>query len=305
MPAEDSGHGEALARQARAYSDGSPLDEIHYLECKLILNADRFTSARSFQEYGALVRRAAHQTGVGFFTKDAERSRPRLREILFVDTPDFRFYNNAFILRRRIAYEDGFPVGDPEIVFKYRHPDLQKAAELDMRPRIAADYRIKFKAEALPLRDKLGGYRLLYSHNVQFRLRPTMQGDLTSMGTLAQVFPALEALKTSDAERVKVVNKAIVEEVLQDLGSLDFGKGVITDSNASLWRTRGEHRSLVGEFAFQCKFRRKDQQHEAAMHRCKQFFIALQEIGGDWVSLGTTKTGAVYRLGGNPPQTHE
>jgi putative SOS response-associated peptidase YedK len=29
---------------------------------------------------------------------------------------------------------DGFAVGDPEIVFKFPHPDLQKAAEMDGRP---------------------------------------------------------------------------------------------------------------------------------------------------------------------------
>ena len=36
------------------YSDGHPLDEVQYLECKLILKPDRFTSAHVFQEYGAL-----------------------------------------------------------------------------------------------------------------------------------------------------------------------------------------------------------------------------------------------------------
>jgi hypothetical protein len=25
----------------------------------------------------------------------------------------------------------------------------------------------------------------------------------------------------------------------------------------------------------------------------------------DWIALGTTKTGMVYRLKGNPPQSHE
>ena len=83
----------------------------------------------------------------------------QIREVLFLDTEDFRLYNNAFILRRRIPYEDGFPVGDPEIVFKFRHPDMQKAAETDVRPQIFGDYRIKFKAEALPLKDGLGGIR--------------------------------------------------------------------------------------------------------------------------------------------------
>ena len=86
--------------------------------------------------------------------------KPAIREVVFLDTSDFRLYNRAFILRQRVLYESGFPAGEPEIVFKFRHPDLQRAAALDVRPNIAGNYRIKFKAEALPLKDQVGGYRL-------------------------------------------------------------------------------------------------------------------------------------------------
>jgi len=287
------------------YSEGSPLDEIRYLECKLILKPNRFTCVRDFRDYGAIVHRAASECDVGFSSKHTLQLRPRIREVLFLDTADFRFYNNAFILRRRITYEDGFPVGDPEIVFKFRHPDLEKAAAVDVRPTIPGSYQIKFKAEVLPLRDELGGYRLLYSHNAQFGLSQAPEGDQTSMAAVARMFPALEALKRSDTERVELVNQAIVEEVLQDLGTLDFGRGVMADCDAALWRTRGEHKSLIGEFSFQCKFKRGNELHEKAIERCRQFFVALQRIGPDWVSLGTTKTATVYRLKGNPPQAHE
>ena len=206
------------------YSDGHPLDEVQYLECKLILKPDRFTAAKVFFEYGDLVARTAKKFGIDFITQGVVL-KPRIREVLFLDTADFRLYNHAFILRRRIRYKDGFPAGDPEIVFKFRHPDMQKAAELDVRPNIAGYYRIKFKAETLPLKDQVGGYRNLFSHNAQFPLSQAPEGDRTSMRTLARVFPALEALKTSDTDRVELVNETIVEEVLQDLGELDFGRG--------------------------------------------------------------------------------
>jgi hypothetical protein len=286
------------------YSDGSPLDGVQYLECKLILKPDRFTAARVFFEYGKLVARTAKEFGIDFINKGVVL-KPQIREVLFLDTADFRLYNHAYILRRRIAYEDGFPVEDPEFVFKFRHPDMQKAAELDVRPNIAGNYRIKFKSEALPLKHQVGGYRLLFSHNVQFPLSQAPDGDLTSMGTLARVFPALAALKTSDTDRVELVNQIIVEEVLQDLGVLDFGKGVTADSNIAIWRERATHHLLCGEFAFQAKFKRRDELHEKAMERARQFFVALQQSGRDWLSLGTTKTGLVYRLKGNPPQSHE
>jgi hypothetical protein len=285
------------------YSDGHPLDEVQYLECKLILKPDRFTAAKVFLDYGKLVAKTAKVFGVGF-TKGVVL-KPAIREVVFLDTADFRLYKNAFILRRRIAYESGFPAGEPEIVFKFRHEDIQKAAALDVRPKFAGNYRIKFKAEALPLRDQVGGYRLLYSHNAQFPLSQAPEGDRESMGTLARVFPALEALETPDTNRVELVNQTIVEEVLQDLGVLDFGKGITADSNVSIWRERGTHHPLCGEFAFQAKFKRRDEIHEKAINRCQQFFVALQQSGRDWLFLGTTKTGLVYRLKGNPPQSHE
>ncbi len=231
--------------------------------------------------------------------------KPELREVLFLNTSDFRLYNHAFILRRRIKYDDGFPTGYPEIVFKFRHPDLGTAAALDVRPKIAGGYRIKFKAEALPLKNQVGGYRLLYSHNVQFGLSQAPEEDRTSMATLADIFPALGLLKTTDTEHVELVNQTIVEEVLQDLGVLDFGKGVTAETNVAIWRERGTHHPLCGEFAFQAKFKRREELHDKAMERCRQFFVELQQTGRDWLSLGTTKTGLVYRLKGNPPQAHE
>ena len=186
-----------------SYADGAPLDRVQYLEAKLILKPDRFTSVQTFRDFGKIVQRTAKKLGVGFIEDREAGLRPEIREIIFGDTPDFRLYNNAFILRRRISYVDGFPVGDPEIVFKFRHPDEQTATALDVRPKIAGKYRIKFKAEALPLKDQVGGYRILYSHNCQFGLSQMHEADRTSMATLVKVFPALAAIKKSDERENK------------------------------------------------------------------------------------------------------
>jgi hypothetical protein len=288
-----------------AYADATPLDRVQYLEAKLILKPDRFTSVESFRDFGKIVKRTAKSLDVDFVEDREAGLRPQVREIVFGDTPDFRLYNNAFILRRRISYVDGFPVGDPEIVFKFRHPDEQKATALDVRPKIAGKYRIKFKAEALPLKDEVGGYRLLYSHNCQFGLSQMHEADRTSMATLARVFPALAAIKKADDEKISLVNEGIVEEVLLPLGQLDFGKGVVAKCDIGLWRTRGEHKSLVGEFAFQVKFDRKEDVSEKRKKLVAQFYVTLQQDLQDWLAFGVTKTGMVYRLKGNEPQSHE
>jgi hypothetical protein len=291
--------------QAAAYADGAPFDRVQYLEAKLILKPDQFSSVRAFRDFGRIVQRVAKQLGVGFLADANTQQRPGIREIVFFDSPDFRLYNNAFILRRRIAYVDGFPAGDPEIVFKFRHPDEQQATALDVRPHIPGKYRIKFKAEALPLKDEVGGWRILFSHNCQFGLSQAQEGDRTSMATLSRVFPALAGLKISDTERVCLVNEGIVEEVLLPLGQLDFGRGLLAKCDVSLWRTRGEHKSLVGEFAFQAKFDRKEDVADKQKRLAARFYVALQHEVADRLALGVTKTGMVYRLRGNAPTAHE
>jgi hypothetical protein len=287
------------------YSDGHPLDDVHYLECKIILKPERFTSRQGFVDFNKLARRAAEKSDVDLSTDHLDGQRAEIREVVFLDTADFRLYNNAFILRRRISYEDGFPVGDPEVVFKFRHPDMQKAAELDVRPHIPGVHRIKFKAETLPLKDKIGGMRVLYSHNVEFGMSQLKESDRAALSALVRLFPCLAPLKGSGSDVIELVNQTIVEEVLLDLGKLDFGKGVTAKSNAALWRQRGDHKPLVGEYAFQAKFDRKDELHPKVQRRCEEFFVNLQNIAHDWVSVGTTKTGVVYRLKGNPPHSHE
>ncbi len=292
-------------KPAGTYSDGHPLDAVQYMEAKIILKPERFVSVESFREFGKMVQHCAKELKIEFITDPKIGRRPDIREIVFMDTPDFRLYNNAFILRRRITYMDGFPVGDPEIVFKFRHPDEMTAANVDVRPNIAGKYQIKFKAEALPLKETIGGFRILYSHNCQFGLSQMHEGDRFGMWALAHVFPALAVLKKSKDEEVKLVNESIVEEVLLELGDLNFGKGIQGHCNVALWRSRGDHTPLVGEFAYQLKFTRGDEVHDKPKRLSEQFFISLQREVQDWISLGTTKTGMVYRLKGNAPQSHE
>ena len=288
------------------YADGLPFHQINYLACKLVLRPNRFTSRQSLFDFAKVLRVAADQCAVGLSTKEFKNSPLSIREVLFVDTEDFRLYNNAFILRRRIPYTDGFPSREPEIVFKFRHPDIQKAAATDVRPHILGDHRVKFKCQALPLKDRLGGIRMLYSHNVQFpRSHIGDVGEVVQFSTVAKVFPVLDRLKQSPEERVVLVSKTIIEEVLQDIGLIDFGSGLKAVSNVGIWRTRGDHRPLIAEFAFQIRFDDRNQFTLDSKQRAERFFIALQHAASDWISLNVTKTGMVYRLLGNRPTGHE
>jgi len=289
------------------YDDGLPFHEVTYLSFKMMLRPNHFTSRESLFSFGDVLKGPAKQCGVGFSTKGFHASPLKIREVLFVDTQDFRLYNNAFILRRRIPYKDGFPVGDPEIVFKFRHHDIQTTAETDVRPQIFGDHRVKFKCQALPLKEKLGGIRMLFSHNVQF---PRSATGLTSrnfldMDTLVEIFPVLERIRREPGEKIELVSDCIIEEVLQDIGVLDFGEGVTAKTDLGIWRTRGEHRPLIGEFAFQIRFKDRKELATEAMKRAEAFFVALQYAAQNYIALKATKTGIVYRLLGNAPNSNE
>ena len=109
----------------------------------------------NFHDFSKIVRHTAEAAEVDYSTEEFKGLRPQIREILFADTQDVRLYNNAFILRRRLNYVDGFAVDDPEIVFKFRHPDLRKTAEMDVRPKFVDDYRI-IRRRPCPLRIRSG-----------------------------------------------------------------------------------------------------------------------------------------------------
>jgi len=287
------------------YADGLPLNQVKYLECKIILQPNKFTCRDRLLSFTKTLRRAAKEHDVNFSVREFIDTPLQIREVSFLDAKDCRLYKNGFILRRRIPYKDGFPIGDPEIVFKFRHPDIQLAAETDVRPQIFGDYKIKFKCEALPLKDQLGGTRLLFSHNVEFPLSHVHEDNKLAMETLTRVFPVLRKLQNEPDEKLELVSNTIVEEGLQDIGIVDFGDGMAAKANVALWRARGDHRPLIGEFAFQLKFKRREELREETIRKAEAFFVSLQHEAQDWIALGATKTGVVYRLLGNSPSGHE
>jgi hypothetical protein len=287
------------------YADGIPYNDIEYLAFKMLLKPNHFISRQSLQDFAKVVKRPAADFKITFDMQRFITAPVKIREVLFLDTSDFRLYNNAFILRRRFAYEDGFPSGVPEMVFKFRHADIQKAAETDVRPHIQGDYDIKFKCQLLPLKTELGGTRILYSHNIQFPRDHMEAKEVMTFDAIAKILPALEFLRKKPGEKLALVNHVFIEEVLLDIGSFNFGGGLFAKANVAIWRTRGDHRPLIGEFAYQLHFNnRKDVKPELAK-RAEEFFIALQYAAKHWIALNSTKTGVVYNLLGHKSNSAE
>ena len=231
--------------------------------------------------------------------------RPRahnVREVLFYDTGRFDLYNNSFILRTRRFFRDGWPQPEHELTFKFRHPDVNVAAAVDVGPRITCGHEIKFKEELLPLRKGVGGIRSLFSHN---SVLDSPAVTLAALGDIARVFPALRRLEVRPKARLDLVNRMAVEEVFADLGQLHFGHGLKAKMTLAVWRNRGTQTPLVGEFGFQCKFERYNELHHKAKKRSEDFFKRIQHVARKWAWLGTTKTAIVYGLGRTAPKNRE
>src|SRR5262245_18609317 len=283
------------------YSDGHPSDSVHYLEYKLILRPDRFTSPEALHEFGKLVRAAAKKAGVEV-ARPAEIQKEHLREIVFFDTPRFDLYEGSFILRQRAAHQDGWPIGDSELTLKFRHPEVEAAARIDVRPATEHAFRVKFKEELLPPRGHGEGMRSLFSHNVVLSMPPEhLQADVARA---AHVFPALRDL-LARTDPLEIVQRARITAVLEDVGVLDFGHGLTAKANVALWRTGVVGPSLVGELAYQCKFQRGEDVHVKARKRADELYLALQTAVRDWLAHGVTKPGVVYGLGKTVPRHHE
>src|SRR5260221_9801250 len=70
------------------YADGMPLNEVQYLECKIILRPNHFTSRKSFLDFAKVMRRPADEAGVDFSTYGFVDQPLEIREVLFLDTRD-------------------------------------------------------------------------------------------------------------------------------------------------------------------------------------------------------------------------
>jgi len=280
----------------------TPHDDLHYREYKILLRPERFTSPQAFKDFWQVVRGVAKECEVRLEQADNAFVN-QVREVLFFDTPSYSLYNNHFIVRLRTLYHEGWPVGTPELTVKFRHPEFDRAAAVDVRPALAGETRIKFKEELLPLKDRLGEIRSIFSHNSILGLpRETMNFALEN---ITHAFPAFRVVESQGAAPIALVNDMAVEEVQVNVGLAHFGHRYNGKTTIAVWRSRKLEQPVCGEFAFQCKFNKSEDLDADVLAKADRFHKAVQMKAADWVLLGTTKTAMVYGLGNQTVVNHE
>ncbi|MGO9452216.1 MAG: hypothetical protein ACLQDV_14405 [Candidatus Binataceae bacterium] len=279
--------------QESLYPKIGPPDQIQYREYKLLLKAGKFENADSFHEFWKIAHHAAKW--IGAHLSKPEKTKPHVREVVFYDTPHFKLYNGGFILRKRTFYKHDMPESKHELVLKFRHPDQQTAATVDVRPLLPCNHVIKFKEEILLPRDDTAGMRVMYSHNCEL---DTPNIVLTQkVETIAQAFPALKTIGANPQATMAPVHNASIAEYLFELGDLDFGGKLNARCGVSVWRLRATGEPLIAEYAFQLKFDPPEAMHREPRELSEFFYTGLQTHAEEWIQRGTTKTALVYGLG--------
>jgi hypothetical protein len=266
-------------------------DSVRYAEFKLLLKPDELRHIVDAYALWTHVFRAVDQTGVRFVPTPGDPP-IRARDVMFYDTPHFDLYENHFILRRRTHFRDGWTKSHDELTFKFRHADVERVQAIDVRPGIEAQIRVKFKREILPLPDRIGGSRHIYTRNCVMVLPAGERA--VDIDTLAHLFPALHSVR-SRPMHVNLVNRVTVNETLSEFGVLDFGHELAGTVNLALWRDTETSAPVVSELGFQLKFDRLDRRTETWLEPIEDFFRSVQHHIARWVLLGTTKTNLVYR----------
>jgi hypothetical protein len=94
----------------------------------------RFDSRKRLFDFAKVLRKPATEHKVSFSTRSFIDAPLKIREVLLIDTPDFRFYNNGFILRRRIPYADGFPRASGMVWARDRSPSRISTSVMSPKP---------------------------------------------------------------------------------------------------------------------------------------------------------------------------
>jgi hypothetical protein len=274
----------------------------HYREYKLLLRSDHFVKPGHFHKYWKVTRRVAKSLGIEI-RKRGKPMETHLREVLFFDSPKFRFYNNGFILRWRTFYRKGLPETTHELTLKFRHHDREAAAAVDIRPRPPFTPTLKFKEEMLIDNDKPGGMRSIYSHGCEIRTANTAISQ--SVQSISEVFPALQRTGAKPTTLLSTVHGVAIEEVLVNFGEIDFGGKMTAKATLAIWRNRITQQHLVGEYSYQIRFAEPAAFQGKPRELSEAFFTRLQTDAPEWIHPGTTKTAMIYQLGRIPITNRE
>jgi hypothetical protein len=251
-------------------------------EYKIMMDHRLFVDRKpAIMEFLAEIKALASQIGVN---SADQVSKPKRRQVVFLDTPDFSIYLNGLIFRQRTDLD----LKLTEYTLKSRSPDRYLAGSANIQPNDEHESEIKLEE------DISAPFQVRFSHSGK------CSGPLESpktLGEASQMFPGLGELNRdgqicSPDIKIKPVNAMTACERVIKGPKLTIGN-VIAESAIIFWSNGKEGRPMVAEFSFRYSDKTENYSGET-VKTAKILFESMQRL--DWfLPDGKPKTQFVYQ----------
>ena len=176
-----------------------------------MLNSSEFLDLdRGMNTVSNLIRRLVEEQG-GVFKED---SKDKKRKVWYIDTKRHDIKDNNFLLRIREEKVDEYI-----ITLKNRHPDRYLAALYDLSEPLSKDNVIldefKFEEDIMP--------KFVSKFSASADLQTNEKPKFDTYQDILSLYPHLNDLGISSAEKLVKVNEFEVKEVSYDVGKIKFG----------------------------------------------------------------------------------
>ena len=260
-------------------------------EYKVMLLAQRFDGdeAAMRAQVGAFWKEVGQRLSELNIPVEGEFSEVKARRLIrFFDTEEHQLNADQYIVREREDVE----TGEREVTLKFRHPDRYIAADRQMDPADAEDYKTKFEEDVKP------PFTSVYSFSTT---QPLKSGAvLQQVRDVADLFPGLndDLDELPVAQSLVLVSDFVGHEIVLEGASILLGnKDIASECAVVVWYDQGAQDTtpVVAEFSF--KYGDELEDYRGTIARDAYAVLGmLQSSLTDWVDPNPiTKTAFVYR----------
>ncbi len=249
-------------------------------EFKILLKAIKFKNPTAgASTFLQLVINLAAEHGIPFSAGPGRES-SITREVIFLDTRDFDFYKNSYILRKRYRSSDN----KHDVVLKYRAKSFQDAENANVEATSIFKGKKKFEEDINCKTDN--SFKSVFS--LSNKIKSDIKKIPETIEGLSKVFPIIGKIKIPGNSKVTTVNNRKIIEKKYSPGLLYFSNKVKGETALSIWYLN--EKVLVAEFSFTVKLKSKIPDEVI-----NNFFLELSKRSVHWKEKGTTKTSLIYQ----------
>lgn len=245
-------------------------------ELKLLLNADTFTDRLEGYAYvWGVVKALASEQGVETIEEE-DPFKEGARRILYLDTAEGELAKANLILRLRYKMVDDEPEDKADLTVKYRSPFTETVDSEAVKAAEGVESTYKIETDVSGFGDGIVGNNkpaASISCTVKGVPNEDISGD--TLGVFAKYVATLGELGIPLESELEMVAGSAVREFKAVPGELDFGDGLVTEVEMSVWYVYDTGQLVIGEVSYELD--PDEDTPEAAIERAYEYFNALQD----------------------------